>query len=66
MPRELEDYRNNMAILNERFPDCDMLGHKDVMAIYGYSLNSVKKHFPFDPITRKISKAKLARIMCRQ
>ena len=65
MPREHPDYRNNLAILNERFPDYDMLDAKDVMAVYHYtSMNTVKKNFPFDEKTKKISKAALARIMC--
>ena len=64
MPREHPDYRNNIALLNERFPDHDMLGYQDVMALYGWSLNTVKKHFPFNPDTKKICKTTLARLMC--
>ena len=67
MPREHPDLRANIAVLNERFPDYDMLTYADVMEVYSFhSINTVKKHFGkyFDPKTKKISKATLARLMC--
>lgn len=65
MARELEDYRNNMEILNTRFPGKDMLGIADVQAIFGIrSRDTVLRHFPMRSVGRTISKATLARMMC--
>lgn len=63
MPREKEDYRANLEILNNRFPDHDMLSIQEIMQVTGYkSVNSVKRNFTL--VNRKISKAALARYMC--
>ena len=63
MPREPENYRLNLAILNTRFPDHDMLTLKEVMTVTGYrSVNTAKKHFAF--ARGRLSKVALARWMC--
>lgn len=63
MPREHTDYRNNLAILNDRFPDHDMLTIEEAMLVWGCkSVNTIKKLIPF--VNRRVSKATLARLMC--
>lgn len=62
MPREKIDFRPNYAALNEHFPNREMLTVRDVMAVYGCSRASVYRNFPI--VNGKISKAKLARLMC--
>lgn len=63
MAREHPDYRNNIEQLNRYFPDKEMLTAREIMPILGYkSETSVRANYP---MTRgKISKAKLARLMC--
>lgn len=63
MAREKEDYRANLEILNDRYPNYDMLTIKDVMQVTGInSKTTARKHFKF--INGRISKAALARYMC--
>ncbi len=63
MPREKEDYRNNIEQLNRIFPEREMLTIRESMQILGYnSPNTVKKYLNF--VNGKISKAALARYMC--
>jgi len=61
MPREKEGFRENLALLNERFPDRDMLRVVDVMAFTGMSRNTVVKKIRFNAATSRVSKADLAR-----
>ena len=61
MPREKEGYRDNMALLNERFPDKDMLGPGDVAQFMGVSWDTVRRRIRFNAATKRISKADLAR-----
>ena len=61
MPREKEGYRANYAMLNDRFPDKDMLNIKDVMTFTGLSRNTVKKRFCFVGSPGIVSKADFAR-----
>lgn len=63
MPREHEDYRNNLEQLNRLFPDKEMLTAADAMKVWGVSsVNTIKKYVPFTE--HRVSKATLARCMC--
>ena len=63
MPREHEDYRNNIEQLNRLFPDKEMLTAADAMKVWGVtSVNTIKKYVPFTE--RRVSNATLARCMC--
>lgn len=65
MPREKEGYRDNLELLNARFPDHDMLTIAEVMQVTGYkSKDTVRKYYPF--VNGRISKPALARKMCGQ
>lgn len=65
MPREKEFYRENLEILNTRFPDHDMLTIEEIMQVTGYtSINTIRKIFGKMLVNRKLSKAALARYMC--
>lgn len=63
MPREHEDYRNNIEQLNRLFPMKEMLTVTEAQRVMGYgSVNTIKKYVPFT--NGRVSKATLARIMC--
>ena len=65
MGREKEGYRENLEILNTRYPDHDMLSIEELMQVTGYtSKNTVRKYFGKMLVNKKISKATLARYMC--
>ena len=60
MPREKEGYKNNMERLNERF-NHELLTVAEVAEFTGASKNTVRRWFQFHPVTKRISKADLAR-----
>lgn len=60
MGREKEGYRDNYAMLNDRFPDKDMLSKADISAVTGWCYRTVVKRIRFGK-TGQISKADLAR-----
>lgn len=65
MAREKEFYRENLEILNTRYPDHDMLTYEEIMKVTGFgSVNTVKRNLGKYIVGRKISKAALARYMC--
>lgn len=65
MPREHEDYRNNIERLNILYPEKEMLNETEAMKVMGFrSRDTAKRHLPFS--NHRISKATLARIMCGQ
>lgn len=65
MAREKEGYRENLEILNNRFPDHDMLTMEELMQVTGYkSINTVRKYFGKVLVNKRISKVALARWMC--
>lgn len=64
MSREKEGYRDTMELLNERYPDKDMLTVNDVARFIGVSRNSVKKKIRFNEATNRVSKCDLARQVC--
>jgi hypothetical protein len=61
MAREKEGFRDNMERLNEKYPDHELLTVAEVMEFCGVSRNTVKRWFKFNPVTKRISKADLAR-----
>lgn len=65
MAREHPDYRDNLELLNRRYPECDMLNVEQIMQITGYKTHrSVNKHFGDGLVCGRISKVKMARWMC--
>ena len=65
MAREKECYRENLEILNMRYPDHDMLSIEEVMAVIGItSRTTVDKYFRGKLVNKRLSKAALARYMC--
>ena len=64
MAREKEGFRDCIALLNERFPDKDMLNIAEVMQFCGISRNTAKKKIRFNEVTGKITKTDLARQVC--
>ena len=65
MAREKEDYRDNLELLNLRFPEYDMLTVEDVMQVTGYKKrDTVVRHLGDKFVNHRISKAALARYMC--
>lgn len=62
MPREKDGYRDNLALLNEMYPDVLMLNIKQTAAVYGLKPITVKRYVPFKD--GMVSKAVLARCMC--
>jgi hypothetical protein len=64
MGRELQGYRENLEILNNRFPNYDMLSRQEVMDVTNIrSRTTVCKHFKFNN-AGKLSKRDLAVWMC--
>lgn len=65
MAREKDGYRENLEILNTRFPDHDMLSLLEVKQVMGWNdTRTVKKHFGKYIAYERISKSALARLMC--
>ena len=61
MSREKPGYRDNLELLNLRFPDAEMLTAAQVAQFTGLSAQTVRKKFELNRLTRRISKADLAR-----
>lgn len=59
--REKEGYRENIALLNARFPDKDMLGIPECMEFMGCSRDTVKRRIRFNGQTKRITKSDFAR-----
>lgn len=65
MGREHPDYRANIEILNNRFPQHDMLTEEQAMEVTGYKTRStLRKHLGLCFAGNRISKAAMARWMC--
>lgn len=65
MAREKEGYRENLEILNARFPDHDMLSVKEAMQVTGYKKrDTIMKHLGNRFVNDRISKVYMARYMC--
>lgn len=63
MSREKDGYRENLELLNARYPGADMLTINQVAAFTGMTRQTVRQKFPFNDLTRRISKADLARLI---
>lgn len=65
MGREKDGYRENLELLNNRFPSHDMLSMEEVMTVTGYmDRRSIKKYLGQYFENNRISKVYLARYMC--
>ena len=64
MAREKDGFRDCMEMLNERFPDKDLLNIEETMRFTGMSRNTVKKKIRFNPVTKRVAKTDLARQVC--
>lgn len=65
MSREKEGYRENLELLNTRFPDHDMLTAEEVMQVTGFECKkTVRKHLGMLFRGHRISKVHVARFMC--
>lgn len=65
MAREKEGYRDNMELLNLRFPNHDLLTFEEVMQVTGYTdRRSIRKYFGSQIVNNRLSKVYLARYMC--
>lgn len=61
MSREREGFRDNLALLNERFPEKDMLSIADVAVFLGVSQRTARRNIRFNERTGRVTKADLAR-----
>lgn len=65
MARELDGYRENMELLNNRYPDHDMLTMQEVKDVTGIrSKDTVLKYLGTKFAGNRLSKVYLARFMC--
>ena len=65
MAREKEGYRENMELLNERFPNVDMLNQSQVMTVIGCTdRRTLRSRIPKNWVDNRLSKVYLARYMC--
>lgn len=65
MGREKDGFRENLELLNNRFPSHDMLSMEEVMTVTGYTdRRSLKKYLGQHFANNRISKVYLARYMC--
>lgn len=65
MAREKEFYRDNLEILNTRFPDHDMLSFEEIKQVTGWTdTRTVKKYLGQYIANERVCKPALARYMC--
>ena len=69
MPREKAGYRDTIALLNERYPDYDLLNKQEVARFLGVSDRTLRRYeikgiIRFHPVTGRVCKADLARMVC--
>lgn len=66
MPREKDGYRENLELLNVRFPDHDLLTIDEVAQVTGFkSRKTVLKYMGQHAIGKsRISKVHVAKFMC--
>ena len=64
MSREKEGFRDNMALLNERFPEKEMLTIADAAEFMGVSRWTARRHIVFNQQTNLVTKAEFARQIC--
>ena len=61
IPREREGFRDNLARLQEAFPDKELLTVSDVARYVGADRSTVRRWYKFNATTHRISKVDLAR-----
>ena len=49
MPREKEDFRDNLDRLEEKFPGREYISAKEAAEFLGLDIRTVRKHFPIKP-----------------
>ena len=65
MARDKAFYRDNLEILNTRYPDHDMLSFEEIKAVTGWSdTRTIKKYLGRYIANERICKPALARYMC--
>lgn len=65
MGREKDGYRENLELLNSRFPNHDLLTMEEAMKVTGYTdRRTLTKHLGQYFVNKRISKVFLARYMC--
>ena len=65
MAREKECFRDNLELLNSRYPDHDMLSMDEAKQVLGWGdARTVRKYLGKLFVNGRISKAALARYMC--
>ena len=65
MAREKDGYRENLELLNIRFPAHDLLSMEQAMQVTGYTdRRTLQKHLGQYFVHNRISKVFLARYMC--
>ena len=64
MPKEKDGYRDLLEVLNEKYPDKELLDIGEVAAFCGLCRNTVRKYIRFNERTKKVSKTDLARQLC--
>lgn len=65
MAREKEGYRDNLELLNLRFPHHDMLSMDQVKQVTGYTdRRTINKYLGQYIVNDRLSKVYLARYMC--
>lgn len=64
MAREKEFYRDNLELLNTRFPNHDMLSFDEVKQVMGWTdTRTVKKYLGKHIVNKRVCKPALARYM---
>ena len=64
MSREKEFFRDNLELLNIRFPDHDMLTFEEVKQVMGWTdTRTIKKYLGKNIVNERICKPALARYM---
>lgn len=65
MARERDGYRENLELLNIRYPEHDLLSMEQAMIVTGYAdRRTLQKHLGKYFVNNRISKVFLARYMC--
>lgn len=65
MAKEKDGFRENLEMLNVRFPNYDMLTVEEVMQVMNIkSRKTVLKHLGNSFVSNRISKVYLAKFMC--
>lgn len=66
MAREVTGMRDVLSVLNEHFPDKELLTKKDIYSFLGISRNTLIKYYPELWKLPFVTKTDLAKILARQ